>query len=116
MRRIAALLVLSAAPAFGQSATTSVAATRGGSTTTVTSGTAEAPATTTVTTTPRGTMVKTTAVDPQSKMVCQTMETLGSRLGGHKVCKTRAQWREDARDDRQALDRVQTQRSINGGG
>ncbi|WP_419826561.1 hypothetical protein [Sphingomonas sp.] len=69
-----------------------------------------------MTTTPKGTTVKTTAVDPLSKLVCQTMETLGTRLGGHKVCKTRAQWREDAKDDRQALDRVQTQRSINGGG
>jgi len=47
--------------------------------------------------------------DP-TKIVCRTDGVTGSRLGQHKRCLTGAQWAELASADRQALDRVQSQR------
>lgn len=52
--------------------------------------------------------------DP-NEIVCERQEELGSRLGGQKVCKTRAQWAEDRRVARQDIDKVQTQRGTSGG-
>jgi len=49
------------------------------------------------------------ARDP-NEVVCEKQEVLGSRLGGKKVCKTRAEWAEQRRLDRLDVERVQTQR------
>jgi len=52
--------------------------------------------------------------DP-NEVVCERQEELGSRLGGTKVCKTRAEWAEERRLSRQDIDKVQTQRGTSGG-
>ncbi len=44
--------------------------------------------------------------DP-NKVICKEIEELGSRLGGEKVCMTRAQWNEEAGDNKQAIDEGQ---------
>jgi len=48
-------------------------------------------------------------------VVCEKQEETGSRLVAHRVCKTRAQWAEDRRLDRQVIDLVQTQRGCKDG-
>ena len=51
------------------------------------------------------------ARDPKlNEVVCQKQEVIGSRLGTKRVCKTRAEWADARLQDRQELDRVQTQR------
>jgi hypothetical protein len=45
------------------------------------------------------------AHDP-NKMICKSEIATGSRLGGHKVCRTRAEWADIARDARDQLDNV----------
>ena len=52
--------------------------------------------------------------DP-NEVICERQEELGSRLGGKKVCKTRAEWAEERRLSRQDIDKVQTQRGTSGG-
>lgn len=44
--------------------------------------------------------------DP-NRIVCERQEVLGSRLGGKKVCKTAAEWAEERRLHRDALERAQ---------
>lgn len=44
--------------------------------------------------------------DPD-EVVCEKQEVLGSRLAVKKVCKTRAQWAEQRRADRDAVDKSQ---------
>lgn len=44
----------------------------------------------------------TKAAKPEDKVVCRMINSTGSRIGGERVCKTRAQWQADsdqARDD-----------------
>lgn len=48
------------------------------------------------------------------RMICEREEELGTRLGGHKVCKTASQWAEERRIQRAEIDRSQTQRSCYG--
>jgi hypothetical protein len=45
------------------------------------------------------------AHDP-NKIICHTEVPTGSRLGGHKVCRTRAEWADIARDAKDQLDSV----------
>jgi hypothetical protein len=52
------------------------------------------------------------AKDP-NEIVCERQEEIGSRLGGQKVCKTRAEWAEERRVSRQDIDKAQTQRDMN---
>lgn len=47
------------------------------------------------------------ASDP-NKIICEKEDTLGSRLQAHKICMTRAQWAERRRNDRDVVDRSQT--------
>lgn len=47
--------------------------------------------------------------DP-NEVVCEKQEVLGSRLATRKVCMTRAEWADVRRQDRQAVERVQTLR------
>lgn len=46
--------------------------------------------------------------DP-NEMVCERQQELGSRLGGVKVCHTRAEWADLRHQDREMIDRAQTQ-------
>lgn len=65
--------------------------------------------------TPAAVTTATTApTDPaQAKMICRTEEVLGSRIGGHKICHTKAQWNEIAADSRQQFE--QNTREFGGG-
>jgi hypothetical protein len=49
--------------------------------------------------------------DP-NEIVCERQEEIGSRLGGQRVCKTRAQWAEERRASREDVDKAQTQRDL----
>ncbi len=50
---------------------------------------------------------KSTSADKLDKIVCQTEESLGSRLNVKRVCKTVREWREEAEGSREALERIQ---------
>jgi predicted secreted protein len=48
----------------------------------------------------------------RNQKICEKVEITGSRLAAKRVCMTRGQW-EDARlQDRQEIERVQTQRGM----
>jgi hypothetical protein len=49
------------------------------------------------------------------KMICEHEEVLGSRLGGHRVCKPASQWAEERQQARAAVDRAQTNRGCGAG-
>jgi len=44
--------------------------------------------------------------DP-NEVVCKTTEVIGTRLGGGRICKTRAEWAETRRDAHDATDDAQ---------
>jgi hypothetical protein len=44
-----------------------------------------------------------------NRLICRTVGTTGSRLGGQRVCMTAAQWEERKRATRATIDRAQTQ-------
>ena len=46
--------------------------------------------------------------DPNEK-ICQVITPVGSRLGGKKICATRAEWEDKKRQDRDATEKAQTQ-------
>ena len=50
--------------------------------------------------------------DPSQEVVCEKQEVIGSRLQTKRVCRTRAEWAEAKREDRQYLERIQTERGI----
>ena len=50
--------------------------------------------------------------DYLNERICRTEEVTGSRLSKKKVCKTRSQWADQQLQDRQEIERVQTQRSV----
>ena len=62
------------------------------------------------TATPAPTKVK----DRSQEMVCEKVEVIGSRLTSKRVCMTRAQWADARLQDRQAIERAQVQRPMNG--
>ena len=47
------------------------------------------------------------ALDP-NQMICEKQEVVGSRLATEKVCHTRAQWADLRLQDRQGIDKAQT--------
>lgn len=49
-----------------------------------------------------------------NKVVCERQESTGSRIASKRVCMTKAQWAERQLQDRQELERVQTQRGSKG--
>ncbi|WP_395613718.1 hypothetical protein [Allosphingosinicella sp.] len=53
------------------------------------------------------------APDPNA-MICRNQRETGSMLNRTRVCKTRAQWEAERRDNRQSIDRAQTNRQLNG--
>jgi invasion protein IalB len=46
-------------------------------------------------------------VDPLNKMICKTEEVIGSRLNTQRVCMTAREWKDQADDTRQAIERMQ---------
>lgn len=48
-------------------------------------------------------------LDP-NEVICEKQEVIGSRLATKRVCMTRSQWADQKGQDRQEIDRVQTQR------
>lgn len=49
---------------------------------------------------------KPSARDP-NEVVCKTIEVIGTRLGGGRICKTRAEWAQTRRDAHDAVDGAQ---------
>jgi invasion protein IalB len=47
-----------------------------------------------------------------SEVVCEKQEVTGSRLAHRRVCMTRSQWNDARRQDRQAVEKVQTERGL----
>jgi hypothetical protein len=54
------------------------------------------------------------AVPDPNEIVCQKQEVTGSRLQSKRVCRTRAEWAEMQRLDRQELDKTTSQRYMKG--
>jgi hypothetical protein len=54
------------------------------------------------------------APDPNA-MICRNQRETGSMLARTRVCKTRAEWDADRRDNRQSIDRNQATRTTNNG-
>ncbi|MEO8455921.1 MAG: hypothetical protein ABI454_12255 [Sphingomicrobium sp.] len=54
---------------------------------------------------------QTAAADPKAnpldKMVCRYEDTVGTRLGSHKVCATVREWKDQEDENRQEADRMQ---------
>lgn len=48
--------------------------------------------------------------DPNER-VCRSEQDIGSRLRTHRTCATRAQWAEHIRQERQYVERAQTNRT-----
>lgn len=46
-------------------------------------------------------------VDPLNKIVCRTEDGLGSRLNRKKVCMSLREWKDQADDSRDAVERIQ---------
>lgn len=57
---------------------------------------------------------KKTTTDP-NQVVCRKEEVLGSRLASRKICKTRAEWAEETRENRGNIERAQLQRGTTTG-
>ena len=53
------------------------------------------------------------APDPNT-MICRNQRETGSMLNRTRVCKTRAEWDAERRDNRQSIDRSQSNRQLNG--
>jgi len=53
------------------------------------------------------------AADPNA-VVCRNQRETGSMLNRTRVCKTRAEWDAERRENRQAIDRTQTNRPLRG--
>jgi hypothetical protein len=52
-------------------------------------------------------------LDP-NQVICEKQEVVGSRLATRRVCHTRAQWADLKLEDRQAIDKMQTNRGFKG--
>ena len=51
------------------------------------------------------------SADP-NEVVCEREEVVGSRLAHRRVCMTRSQWEQARREDRNAVEKVQTDRGM----
>lgn len=45
--------------------------------------------------------------NPLDKVICRTEDTVGTRLGAHKVCATLREWKDQEEENRQALEKIQ---------
>lgn len=52
--------------------------------------------------------------DPNNEVVCEKQEITGSRLGSRRICMTRAKWAERRLQDRQEIEKAQTNRGMKG--
>lgn len=50
--------------------------------------------------------------NPLDKMICKTEETIGSRLGAHKVCATLREWKEQEEQNREEFGKIQRNTDI----
>lgn len=66
----------------------------------------DTPAATSPATQPAALRTAQTGHDP-NEVVCKHQEEIGTRLGGSKVCHTRAQWANMARDSADTLNNVE---------
>jgi hypothetical protein len=55
----------------------------------------------------------TASLDP-NEVVCRKQEITGSRLGSKRICKTRREWADAQLQDRQDIEKLQTQRHMKG--
>lgn len=51
-------------------------------------------------------------VKDANEMICEKQQQLGSRIASERICKTRAEWAEEKRANRQDIDKMQTQRDL----
>ena len=58
---------------------------------------------------PQQTATAKPAKDP-NEVICEKQQEPGSRIASQRVCKTRAEWAEEKRANRQDIDRMQTMR------
>ena len=58
---------------------------------------------------------KPPAKDP-NRIICEKQEVLGSRLATKRICMTAAEWEIRRREDREAIDKAQTNRRGPDGG
>lgn len=68
---------------------------------------AAAPAIAQAPTTQNADLKTQTTVNPLDKIICRTEDGLGSRLNRKKVCMTVREWKDQADDSRDAMERVQ---------
>jgi invasion protein IalB len=47
-----------------------------------------------------------------NEVICEKQDVTGSRLAHRKVCMTRSQWEDTRRQDRSAVEKVQTERGL----
>jgi hypothetical protein len=45
--------------------------------------------------------------NPLDKVICRTEDTVGSRLGAHRVCATLREWQDQEQENREALEKIQ---------
>jgi hypothetical protein len=50
-----------------------------------------------------------------TKLICRRIPELGSRVRSQRVCKTKQDWAYEREQNRQTIDRAQTQRGTAGG-
>jgi len=55
--------------------------------------------------------------NPLDKMVCRYEETIGTRLGSHKVCATLREWKDQEDENRQSVEKIEQGQGVpsNGG-
>jgi invasion protein IalB len=56
---------------------------------------------------PPGSTTTTRSTAPDQQVICKHIEEIGTRLGGKRVCMTKAQWAQQAQDARDATDGAQ---------
>jgi invasion protein IalB len=49
-----------------------------------------------------------------NEVVCEKQEITGSRIGSRRICMTRAKWAERRLQDRQEIEKAQTNRGMKG--
>ena len=57
---------------------------------------------------------KTAATGDPNRRICKTVKVTGTRLGKAKVCRSAMEWSEQTAQNRQGLERAQTQAGLKG--
>ena len=56
-----------------------------------------------------------TRIPPKpDRMICEDEDSIGTRLGGHRVCKTASAWAQERGEARSQIERSQTNRGVGG--